>query len=503
MKNINIINRKYFDIFIIFILCFIFLQQSPLSLFGNGISRTDSSVFRTIAMQMKSGLIPYKDTFDHKGPLLYLINYIGLILSENHGVWIIELFFLYITLFYLLKISRLINDSLILSYAVLVLTMNQLFEYFPSGNLTEEYAMAFISCSLFIFIDYFINNNVNKKRVFVCGFSFGAVMLLRPNMISVWVVFCIVIAIKQILSKEYKDLLMFIINFIIGFLLVVLPFIIWLLYKGAFKDFIYQYIIFNFLYSTSTERVSLLLRVNCFTHFFLNMPMILSIFGLLFSMKKNIQLNLSYLFFIFLSLIMLSIPGQIYDNYGIALIPIFSFPISLLFNEMIYAKKINFCYSFLIIGLLVGNCANNWYNQTMNLLNDIKNNILVNNKDKEVICDDFSELDNKILNIILDNKNINDCISIFGNKDIYYVKSKLLPASKYSYQYPIAIVDNNILVEYLDDLVINNPRWIVVHNLFDNRIIDFLNNYGYFPLTDSYKLPCLYSNDASLYGILK
>ena len=33
---------------------------------------TDSSVFRTVAMVMQQGGMPYLDSFDHKGPLLFV-----------------------------------------------------------------------------------------------------------------------------------------------------------------------------------------------------------------------------------------------------------------------------------------------------------------------------------------------------------------------------------------------------------------------------------------------
>lgn len=53
----------------------------------------DSSVFRYVAYVMKKGGIPYRDTFDHKGPVLYLINYLGLLINLN-GVWIVEVIFM-------------------------------------------------------------------------------------------------------------------------------------------------------------------------------------------------------------------------------------------------------------------------------------------------------------------------------------------------------------------------------------------------------------------------
>ena len=54
---------------------------------------TDASVFLYIGKQMHAGKIPYVDLFDHKGPALYLIQYLGYLIwpsSVAGGVWILE-----------------------------------------------------------------------------------------------------------------------------------------------------------------------------------------------------------------------------------------------------------------------------------------------------------------------------------------------------------------------------------------------------------------------------
>ena len=67
----------------------------------DSVTGVDSSVFRTIALQMDEGIMPYRDTFDHKGPLLYLINYVGMKISFNNGIWFIEFISFFVTLVFL------------------------------------------------------------------------------------------------------------------------------------------------------------------------------------------------------------------------------------------------------------------------------------------------------------------------------------------------------------------------------------------------------------------
>ena len=52
----------------------------------------DGNAFFTMGKGMVNGLVPYKDLFEQKGPLLYLIYGIGYLLSNKtlHGIFILE-----------------------------------------------------------------------------------------------------------------------------------------------------------------------------------------------------------------------------------------------------------------------------------------------------------------------------------------------------------------------------------------------------------------------------
>ena len=66
----------------------------------------DSSVFLYIGKRMLEGKLPYRDLFDHKGPILYLIEVSGLRLSPHstNGVWVLEVLNL-LAASYLIRLS--------------------------------------------------------------------------------------------------------------------------------------------------------------------------------------------------------------------------------------------------------------------------------------------------------------------------------------------------------------------------------------------------------------
>lgn len=159
----------------------------------------DSYCYRYMGMLMAKGGIPYRDAFDNKGPLLYLLNCIGYLINKKFGVFIIEYIFMMAYLCVQYAIARRFTDvkrSVIYTVAAL-----GPIGAFLVGNMTEEYALVFISVGILVYIDYFLFDKRDWYRILICGVSCGAVLMLRPNMIAVWGVFCIYAIVESIGKK--------------------------------------------------------------------------------------------------------------------------------------------------------------------------------------------------------------------------------------------------------------------------------------------------------------
>lgn len=452
---------------------FIFLLKSPLHIWNDGNISTDSSVFKTIGLMISKGYTPYLDTFDHKGPLIYLINWIGIQISYYKGVWIIEFLSLFITFCALYKISK-IKSNISWSIMTTFLSISLLFIFFQGGNLTEEYAMPFIAVSLYIFLDYFINKKVNKKRLIMCGLCLAGVLLLRPNMISVWIVFCLAIFIKCLKEKQYKELINFIIYFLIGLGILIIPVVIWLVSKGALIDFWKDYIEFNKTYTLSFENNSVFgFQLEAFIHFFENSIIIFATIITLYLWKvKKDSIYGIYAGYIIVTLLLTSMSGRIYNHYGMVLVPIIAFPFSSLYELCRLEKKGNNIVELLAITYIIGILIlPNW----MELLQTVPKAYAEKDKSK------ISENVQQISKIVKSKTNENDKISVYGNWNIIYVQSKRLPATKYSFQFPIGEVEPSIMNSYISQLGQELPKIIVVQKgKYNETIKTFLekNNYN-------------------------
>lgn len=433
-------------------LAFIFSMQCSINIFQSGDSLTDSSVFKTVALYMDEGYMPYKDTFDHKGPLIYLYNWIGMQISYWRGIWVIEFLSLTSTFLIFYKIARLFCNRKFSILTLLIVTV-PLNLYFDGGNMSEEYALPYIAAALYIFIDYFLNNIINRKRLIICGLSFGAVCLLRINMIPVWIVFCIAVLIDCLRLKNYKKIGYFISYFLIGIGIICIPILMWLICRGAFVEFINDYFLFNFMYSESSTGLD---RWETFL-FFLNTPFILAACvatACLCNTSKK-YFNYAYGISIIVTLIMISMSGRKYGHYGMILIPLLCYPIAKLAEKAKddLEKKATWPIIAIVIIFSVSVCPA-WIQSI--------DNTVTNYMQRDMVESESSTISSKVIDYVVNNTTEDDLITVYGNWDIIYAKSRRLSASKYSYQDPIIHIDHNKYDEYFNELNEMRPKLIIV-----------------------------------------
>lgn len=452
-------------ILFLLITVFIIMMQSPLNIWANSYSSIDSSVFRTIGMYMSKGFMPYKDIFDHKGPIIYIINYIGTLISFNKGIWYIEFIFMFTTFVFMYKIARLCVNKFFSCLTLFIIAISFV-TFFEGGNLTEEYALPFIAISLYIFLNYFINNKVNKTGLIFCGASFAATCLLRLNMVSIWIVFSIAVLIKSIKEKKYIELRTFILYFLLGISIVVIPIFIWLIKNNAFSLFLKDYIIFNTMYVNNDVMSTTSNKIKSFLYFAQYLLVYISVIGSIYEYcrKKNI-INISYLISIIFTIMLISMSGRNSNHYGMILIPLMVYPISKLLSIIENNKKKNklplliLGYTLLIIVLPV------W------------KDMLVNCKSYYIQRNDNYE--NGIVQLIKENTSENSLITVYGNANLYYVLSNRLSASRYSYQFPVGNTNPIIFDEYFADLEQNHPEMIIVDEPMSERMSSFIENNNY------------------------
>lgn len=258
-KKIN----KYliFSFIISFIVLLITSKNSFLYCFNDWV---DANAFFTVGKSWFNNVIPYKEIFEQKGPLLYLIYGIGYLLSNKsfHGVFILEVIIFTIFLYFVYKIFKIyFNEKYTIILLPLVAFLITISSYFVHGGSCEEFCLPFISCSLYYYFKHFKERKLNNKEIFINGLLAGAVLLMKYTVLGFWIGFCLFIVIDYLRNKEYKNILVFCFIFLLGMILPFLIFAIYFIFNNAFKEFIDVYFILNMTSYTNIEKTNFIMRI--------------------------------------------------------------------------------------------------------------------------------------------------------------------------------------------------------------------------------------------------
>lgn len=439
----------------------------------------DSNAFLYIGKNMQNGLVPYKDMFDHKGPLIYFINSFGLFLAEGNkiGVWILELIFMEYNIWIMYKCAFLYTKKKLVSTLTVFVSIFPIILYFQAGNLVQEYALPFLLTSLYLFSKYFLlGYHLVFKDVFITGLCFAAVLLLQPNMAVLWVVFCIVIIFHLFLNGRDKDLFFTcIIPFLLGVILGFLPFMLYLFWNDALQDFWSCYITFNLSYTGVQNFTQKFETLKYFysSSFLYFISFFICTYGLIFKSTKPNQRLLCFtnLLFLISSLLLVSISGYQFSHYGMVLIPCILYPVSQLFIYMYRLANLSlkdpvFGYGKLVVYILI--CCSFIGLENYKLFFTVPYFRYAQKVEHDYLNDYLQEY-------IGANTTADDKILVIGNHSGIYLDSNRQAASRYFYQAPIADVDDEITTLFLNDIENNNPVIVIdampnVESPFKHRV---------------------------------
>lgn len=257
-KILEILNNKKVQIFILFLLAFgsllICTKNSPLYSFNDWV---DGHAFFTMGKGIFNGKIPYKDLFEQKGPLLYLIYGIGYLISHDTfiGIFILECLSYFVFLYYVFLIAKYyLNEYLSFATTILTSTFICSSTAFVQGGSAEEFCLSFIACSTYYFIKIIYENNFNKKYLYINGIISGCAGLIKFNLLGFWFIWMALYFFKLISIKKIKQAFMSCGYFLLGMSIPILLSVVYFACYNALKDYFEVYIMFNLTsYSTTLD----------------------------------------------------------------------------------------------------------------------------------------------------------------------------------------------------------------------------------------------------------
>lgn len=493
------ITNDYINYFILLVVIIIIgltcLGASP---FWQGGQSTDSSVFQIMGKKLIEGKVLYKDIFDHKGPIMYIINAIGILINKDYGICYIEILLIYVSSIFIYKTAR---NYIKPWWSIVVCIVYIMFLFVPisNGNLTEEYACIFSAIGLYYIVKVFKNYDQKQKCSWIMiGLTFALTLFLKPTYISLWISFAIVQLIVFIKNKKFKELLSALLYALLGFAIIAVPIMIYFIVTNSVYDFFYAYIIMNTKYSNSTISEKLLSFMCLINNGYNVMLIIISIGILVVLLNKKINTSVksfAVLFFI-ITIILTGIAPNQYLHYLTQLATMVAFEVLLIIytiinieewlinSKLLKKERINKQFQN-VIGPLTGYIAAitlccltfiNMYKRGSTVFNFEQ--VIDQLKSKEEMLEITSNITEEDFEFL-----------VIGNNCYTYLIIDKYPKFKYFFQYPVVKYDENIIKETIQYIKTNKPKLILLSGVLrmDSGIIyteELLNvlkeNYKYF-----------------------
>ena len=215
----------------------------------------DSALFQAVGKLWADGMVPYRDIFDHKGPLLFWIQRIAYgFRHPRMALYVLESLSVSASLWFGYAALRL-KAKPIWSFIGTVVTLVFWLPLMEYGNLCETYSMPFLMLALWLQLRYLQSKEYTHpcRYAFVYGLCFGANMMIRPNNGLLIAMATLVITLELIGRRQWRNIAFNALALIAGALVPMVPFIAYFAWHGALDPFIYATWTFNLIYAESLE----------------------------------------------------------------------------------------------------------------------------------------------------------------------------------------------------------------------------------------------------------
>ncbi len=229
---------------------------------------SDNAIYLTMGTALKEGYAPYTEVFDHKGPMLFILETIPQLFTDGYStfsVFVMEALFLWGCLLAIGTIAR--------HFGVIGLPAQLLFLLFlapviDGGNYCEEYSNLFTLLGVLLLLRAFDREELPKenKAYFVPALLFGALFmvsfLIRANNILPMAGMLAGCAVWLLIQRRFAVVGFCAAGFIAGCAAAAVPVALWLHSQGALSAAIYGAFVHNMMYAETGDvsRVYMLLH---------------------------------------------------------------------------------------------------------------------------------------------------------------------------------------------------------------------------------------------------
>lgn len=253
------IKEKYIYLFLCGTAVLYLLLFSPYTTLLNDYFGYDTAFWHVIGKGITEGFVPYRDLFEHKGPLLFFIYAFSWFFDNQRlAMFLLQSAFFCVTLIFLYRLCRLFTNQIKSLLAILFFLL-VFCGTIGEGAMSEEWSLPFIVMTLYYSLRYLLKEQEEREHPvtygFLYGVCFGFVAMIRLNNaapIAGVILAFIVIMIKQ---KKFACIFKNAAAFLVGMLIPVLPIVWWYWKEDAVEYLWWGAFLFNFHYAVNADVV--------------------------------------------------------------------------------------------------------------------------------------------------------------------------------------------------------------------------------------------------------
>ncbi len=234
-------------------------KSSPLYPFNDWV---DANCFLTVGKSILYGKIPYRDLFEQKGPLLYMLHSLAALVSETTflGVYFLEILACAIFLFYSFKIVKLYYNSASVLLIPVLATIVYSAPCFCHGDSAEELCLPIFAFAIYIGLKSICRKEVpTNLECLAIGLTSACVLWIKFSLLGFYIGWICVPATILIKKRKITKLFQMISFIAIGVFITTLPILIYFVMNQALADLWTVYFYNNlFHYSTTSSESTFL-----------------------------------------------------------------------------------------------------------------------------------------------------------------------------------------------------------------------------------------------------
>lgn len=237
----------------------------------------DASFFTLVGRGILSGMVPYRDFYDLKGPYFFFIQALGQFIRKGHvGLFILQAVALWASLVLIYKLGRLyISHKKTLG--IIVFFLLAYISLLWGGNCLEEFTLPMNLLVIYLNLKYLIGPKIIKtaadsepdaeekteeKRnlsLYLCaaitGLCFTIMTFSKVTAGAPLIGLCVGILILMMKRKQFKDFAFYALYFLLGAVVGFVPLLIYFGYHGCILKMLYCTFIFGFKRSSDLSRI--------------------------------------------------------------------------------------------------------------------------------------------------------------------------------------------------------------------------------------------------------